>query len=308
MARSADPLACGDLIAWRRYAYGKAAAKDGDWTAAAEMFAQAIERAPDWPPAWFALAEAQQELGNVAGAAAALRRTLEADPSDAQGAAARLAQLGETEPPAALPEAYVARLFDDYAPRFDKHLTENLAYRGPALIIEALDAAAPGRRFASALDIGCGTGLMGEVLRARVDRLTGVDLAPAMIARARGRGVYDALESAGATAYLTRSAPGAFDCIVAADALPYFGDLTPVFAGCRRALIGAGLIAFSIETFDGDGFRLGPTMRFVHARAFVEETAAASRLKPLLVRPEWVRREGGVEAPGFVCVFEARDH
>jgi len=86
MARSADPLACGDLIAWRRYAYGKAAAEDGDWTAAAEMFAQAIERAPD-----FALAEAQQELGSVAGAAAALRRTLEADPSDAQGAAARLA-------------------------------------------------------------------------------------------------------------------------------------------------------------------------------------------------------------------------
>jgi predicted TPR repeat methyltransferase len=55
MARSADPLACGDLIAWRRYAYGKAAAEDGDWTAAAEMFAQAIGRAADWPPAWFAL-------------------------------------------------------------------------------------------------------------------------------------------------------------------------------------------------------------------------------------------------------------
>jgi len=148
---------------------------------------------------------------------------------------------------------------------------------------------------------------MGEVLRARVDRLNGVDLAPAMIARARGRGVYDALGSAEATEYLTRSAPRAFDCIVAADALPYFGDLAPVFAGCRRALIGAGLIAFSIETFDGDGFRLGPTMRFVHARAYVEETAAASRLKPLLVRPDWVRREGKVEAPGLVCVFEARD-
>jgi len=34
----------------------KAAAEDGDWTAAAEMFAQAIEQAPDWPPAGFALA------------------------------------------------------------------------------------------------------------------------------------------------------------------------------------------------------------------------------------------------------------
>ena len=188
----------------------KAAAEDGDWTAAAEMFAQAIEQAPDWPPAWFALAEARQELGGLAGAAAASRRTLEADPSDAQGAAARLAQFGEPEPPAAMPEAYVTRLFDDYAPRFDKHLTENLTYRAPALIVEALDAAAPGRRFASALDIGCGAGLMGEAIRDRVDRLTGVDLAPAMIARARGRGVYDTLEAADVTAYSTRSAPGAF--------------------------------------------------------------------------------------------------
>ncbi|HKN27677.1 MAG TPA: hypothetical protein VJY34_07250 [Roseiarcus sp.] len=127
-----------------------------------------------------------------------------------------------------------------------------------------------------------------------------------MIARARGRGLYDALEAADATAYLTRSAQ-AFDCIVAGDALPYFGDLEPLFAACRRALIDAGLIAFSIETFKGDGFRLGPTMRFFHARAYVEQTAGASRLGPLLVRPGRIRREAGVEAPGLICVFEARD-
>ena len=30
-----DPLACGDLIAYRRYAYGRAAAEDGDWAVAA---------------------------------------------------------------------------------------------------------------------------------------------------------------------------------------------------------------------------------------------------------------------------------
>ena len=124
-----------------------------------------------------------QELGGLAGAAAAFRRTLEADPSDAQGAAARLAQFGEPEPPAALPEAYVARLLDDYAPRFDRHLTDNLTHRGPALIVEALDAAASARRFASALDFGCGAGLMGEAIRDR------------------GRGVHDALEAADVTAY-----------------------------------------------------------------------------------------------------------
>ena len=75
--------------------------------------------------------------------------SLVADPADAQGARARLALIGRADAPRALPQAYVARLFDDYAPRFDAHLTENLGYRAPALIADALGATAPGRRFAS---------------------------------------------------------------------------------------------------------------------------------------------------------------
>jgi predicted TPR repeat methyltransferase len=55
-----DALACDDLLAYRRYAYARSAADDGDWRAAAEAF----------------------------------RASLGADPSDAQGAAARPALLG----------------------------------------------------------------------------------------------------------------------------------------------------------------------------------------------------------------------
>jgi hypothetical protein len=40
-----DPLVCFDLIAQRRYAHGKAAADVGDFSAPAEMFAQAQQRA-----------------------------------------------------------------------------------------------------------------------------------------------------------------------------------------------------------------------------------------------------------------------
>ena len=139
----------------------------------------------------------------------AFRMSLVADPADAQGATARLALIGRARRAAALPQAYVARLFDDYAPRFDAHLTKNLGYRAPALIADALSAVAPGRRFASALDLGCGTGLMGEALRGRVDHLTGVDLSAAMIAKARERGVYDGLIVGDAAALLDVRAAGA---------------------------------------------------------------------------------------------------
>jgi predicted TPR repeat methyltransferase len=300
-----DPLACADLIAHRRYAYGRAAVEDGDWAAAAEIFEQAAEQAPGWAPAWFALGEARERLGDSEGAAKAYHATLAADPSDALGAAPRLALIGAAESPLALPEAYVARLFDDYAPHFEAHLTEKLNYRGPALIAEALSLAAPERRFAAALDLGCGAGLMGQSVRDRVDRLTGVDLSPRMIARARQRGIYDALEAAEATAYLKRAAPGVFDCILAADAFCYFGDLEPVFTASGRALAAAGLFAFSVESLEGEGYRLLESLRFAHSRAYVEEAARKAGLSPLVVRPVSLRREAGADAPGLVFVLQA---
>jgi predicted TPR repeat methyltransferase len=302
MAR--DPLAAGDLIAERRFAYAKAAAEEGDWGAAAELFEQALERAPDWAAAWFALGEAREKLGNVEAAARAFRETLVADPADAQGAMARLALIGQGDAPRALPQAYIARLFDDYAPRFDKHLTDNLGYRAPALIAEALSSVAPDRRFASALDLGCGTGLMGDGLRGRFDHLVGVDLSAAMIAKADERGVYDRLVVGDAAAMLGREPTGVFDLIVAADALVYVGDLAPLFAVVARGLASDGLFAFSVETCEGDGFKLEPTMRFAHSRSYVETTAREVSLRPLLVQSASTRRETGADAPGLICVFE----
>jgi predicted TPR repeat methyltransferase len=301
-----DPLACGDLIAERRYAYGKAAAVEGDWPAAADMFEQALELAPNWAPAWFALGEAREKLGDADAAAKAFAAALAADPSDRQGATARLALLGRADGAQALAGAYVARLFDDYASHFDAHLVEALGYRGPALIADALNLAAPGRRFTAALDVGCGTGLMGAAVRQRVDRLAGVDLSTAMIAKARGRGLYDTLEAGDAIDFLLRAEPGAFDCILAADALCYFGDLKAIFGACRRALADGGLFAFSIETFDGEAFQLQATLRFTHARAYVEAIARAAGCRPLVIRAASTRREAGVETPGLVCVFEAQ--
>jgi predicted TPR repeat methyltransferase len=301
MAR--DPLASGDLVADRRFAYAKATAAGGDLSAAAELFEQTLEQAPNWAAAWFALGETREKLGDLDAAAQAFQATLVADPADAQGAAARLALIGQGEALDGLPPAYVARLFDDYAWRFDKHLTENLGYRAPALIVEALSAVAPSRRFASALDLGSGTGLMGEALRGRVGHLTGVDLSAAMIAKARERGIYDELIIGEEVAPM-RERPSAFDLIVAADVFVYVGDLAPLFAAVVTALTADGLFAFSVESFEGDGFQLEPTMRFAHSRSYVETTARKAGLRPLLTQSASTRRESGADAPGLICVFD----
>ena len=94
-----DPLAAGDLIAERRFAYAKAAAEEGDLGAAAELFEQAVERAPHWAAAAFALGETREKLGDLDAAAQAFRQSLAADPADAQGAEARLALIGRGRRP-----------------------------------------------------------------------------------------------------------------------------------------------------------------------------------------------------------------
>ena len=89
-----------------------------------------------------------------------------------------------------MPAAYVRTLFDQYAPRFDAALTEGLAYRGPALLRDAIETACAAARrpmrFPDMLDLGCGTGLAGAAFRPFVRRLTGVDLSDRMVAVARG--------------------------------------------------------------------------------------------------------------------------
>ena len=299
---SVDPFTCPDPLAERRYAYAQAAAADGDWRAAAEVLAQALERAPGWAPAWFALGEALEKLGDEKAAAAAYRKALEADRNDRLGAGPRLARL-EGHAIAALPPAYIARLFDDYAPRFERHLRENLDYRGPELILEALDAVAPGRRFAVALDLGCGSGLAGRALRSRVDRLVGVDLSAAMIAQARAAGVYDELSIGDLGEFLGARAQGGADLIVAADTLVYLGDLRPVVAAVATALRRSGLFAFTVEAGE-TAFALGETLRFRHSDAHISEAAALAGLRITCLASAATRREARRETVGRIIVFK----
>jgi predicted TPR repeat methyltransferase len=290
----------GDVLADKRYAYARQYRAAGDHQAAADLFAQAVELAPAWAAGWFALGESREAAGDATGAAEAFARALELDPDDAHGVAPRLAVLrGET--PSGLPAGYVRALFDDYAPRFDSHLTVELDYRAPALIVDALDRLAPGRRFSLALDLGCGTGLMGAAVRDRTLRLEGVDLSPVMVAEAARRGVYDAVEAGDLVAWL-RTRRGA-DLVLAADVLVYLGNLAPLFAAVAGALSQGGLFAFTVETHGDDGFVLGRSLRYAHCQSYLRERAADAELAVRLLEPAVTRRDAGEDVPGLLAVL-----
>ncbi len=306
---AADALVAssGDLIADRRYQFGRDLAGRGDFSAAADLFVQAIEAAPQFVPAWFALGDARARLDDQAGAAAAFRQVLRIDAQDRLGAALHLARLGVADPAGAMSAAYVRSLFDQYAPRFDAALRD-LDYRAPEALLLAVRAVRPepGQPvpFRNILDLGCGTGLAGAAFRPLGARLTGVDLSPGMIAQARGRCIYDRLETADLLDVLAdeRAAAARYDLVIAADVFVYLFDLAPVAVAVGHILSPGGLLAFTVETHPGEGVELGVKLRYRHGCDHVRAAVAAGGLRLLELSPTATRSESHHDVPGLLVV------
>ncbi len=238
----------------------------GDLPAAIDILEQALALAPDWAAGWFRLGEYLKAAGDLPAAAEAWTRAVEADPSDPLGAGinrdlARDVPITET-----LPAAFVELLFDQYAPRFERSLRDRLAYRGPEVVLAALKAAGLDRAD-HALDLGCGTGLMGELLRPHVARLDGLDLSQHMLNEAEAKGLYDHLEKQDIATLDRRT--DRYDLIVAADVFNYLGALEQPVAWAVDALRPGGLFAVTVELGDAPVL-LRETRRFAHSRDYVE--------------------------------------
>jgi predicted TPR repeat methyltransferase len=295
------------MIADRRYAYGRDCLKEGDAGAATDLFRQTLELTPAWPPAWFALGEAMEMAGDIAGAIAAFESARRLSPDDTLGAGARLARLGLAD--AAMSLAYVAALFDEYAGRFDAHLVKALDYRGPAIVAAALRAVCDhtGRdfHFERAADLGCGTGLMAADIWTCVDAMFGVDLSPAMTEQARRSGYYaaDGVVCGDIVPFLEAQGEGAFDLLLAADVFVYIGDLGPVLSAAQRVMDRGALFAFTVQSHAGDGFILGPDLRYHHSETDVRRKASASGLDVLHLEPCVTRQDAGKPVRGFMVVL-----
>ena len=298
-------LSSGNLIADRRYDFGRDLQLRGDLAGAADLMAQAVELAPDFASAWFALGDLREQLGERDAAIAAYERARATDSDDQHGAKMRLMRLG-AEALSEMPAGYVRALFDQYAPKFDKTLLNDLDYRGPDILLkEVLEACRAQRRpahFHRALDLGCGTGLAGVQFASLTDELRGIDLSAGMVAQARKTGVYDRLDVMDMVEGLTAEADASAQLVVSADAMVYLSDLVPLLEGVARVLAPNGLFAFTVETHDGSGVTLGAGLRYAHTEAYLRAVLAAVSLEVCSLHRVSTRNEANEPVPGLVVV------
>jgi predicted TPR repeat methyltransferase len=272
----------------------------GDHAAAASLLADTLALVPGWAAGWFRLGEMREAAGELAAAAEAWTEALRLDPADRLGASLKLGLIGAAHAIEAPPSAFVETLFDQYAESFDRALVERLAYRVPDLIAAALEAAGA-RAFAHVVDLGCGTGLMGERLRRAASFLDGYDLSSGMLKKAQAKRLYDRLSQQDLQTFDPAGLKA--DLVVAADVFLYLGALERIVAACAAILPEGGLLAFSVERHAGpEPMQLRPSRRYAHSEAYLRDLLAKAGLAIVSMEAHPIRMDRGEPIVGLIVV------
>ena len=271
-------------------------------------YGKSAELAPLHQEAPKAIAKLQFELGRKKQAVRTLENWLIRRPDDAVARHLLAAYSGENIP-ARASNSYVRQAFDSFSKSFDEVLTR-LNYKAPELVaartIQVLSGS--GSQY-NILDIGCGTGLCGPLLKPLARSLTGVDLSPGMLEKARKRDVYDVLEEGELTAYMQAN-PGKFDVVTCVDTFVYFGDLSPAFLASNEALSPGGWLFFTVEQHVQDdhssGYWLRPHGRYSHTREHLENLLTTAGLTVESAEDVVLRNEGGKPVSGLLFSAQKR--
>jgi len=249
------------------------------------------------------LAAIQIRLGDRQQAVTLLERALAAHPTDEASQFMLHALTGQEKNPKASP-AYVSNLFNNYALYYDQHLQGSLSYTLPQHIGRLLHRLKC-NNIDYAIDLGCGTGLCGSILRELSNKLIGIDISPKMLAQATNKGLYDKLIEAELVNFLDYNTQS-YQLAVAADVLPYLGELDTFFAAIRRRLSDKGLFIFSHEISETNPWTLQESARFSHHPDYIKTLCNQHGLK--IIEQERVTARHQNQQPLEVMLYGIEAH
>jgi len=271
---------------------------------ASKSYRKAIEIQPDYASAHFNLGVSLQKLGLFKEAEDHYNKVLETKPDD-EAARFMLQSLGTLETPDAAPAQYVRGIFDRCAGTFEKILVKDLEYKTPELLFDLVRPYLS--KETNVLDLGCGTGLGSQHYRPFAKMLIGVDVSSKMLERAGEKNTYDRLKVFDILQPWKFSQK--FDLIYSSDVFVYFGNLDPIIESASSYLVYGGVIAFSVEVLENDSmeYRLFPSGRFAHSRAYIQDCLRRHGLLWLEEATSDIRKQSGKQVKGLLVVAKKKE-
>lgn len=235
--------------------------------AAIKCLQNALKIKPDYAEAYCNIGNALQEKGELNAAINNYEKALLITPDYPEVRHILASLTGETTRSA--PRAYVEKLFDSCAFKFERSLVDDLEYQTPKILSEMIVANHFNGSVGSVLDLGCGTGLAGAELRRFCSNLEGLDLSKLMIEEARKKNIYDRLTHSDIFDYLATEALD-FNHFIATDVFIYLGEVSDLFRLIKSRNQRNGSLSFSTEHTEKPGFTLETTGRFSHSKTYIE--------------------------------------
>jgi len=250
------------------------------------------------------LGQAYYELGKVDNAITLFEDWLAEEPDNPVAMHLMAAYRGQ-QVPEQCSKQYIELTFDSFAPTFE-NILNRLAYGGPELVRNYLATLDRPAENPTMLDLGCGTGLVGNVLAPYAGVLIGVDLSQNMLDRAALKNVYHQLHKSDITDFL-RASHDQYDLITCMDTLIYLGRLDSVFSLIYQKLKTGGLFIFSTEKLLGDAYestyKLNISGRYSHHPDYLIKLLNYTGFKIITIQDVTIRKESGCPIEGqFICV------
>jgi len=230
-------------------------------------FKKAITLKPDYAEAHQSLGSIQIEFGKLEEGMNSYKKAITLKPDYAEAKHLLAALIGQTTKSS--PRKYVEDLFNTFAINFDHTLVNKLEYKIPNKIVKIIVAENPNIKLGSVLDLGCGTGLIGDEIKRYCSNLEGIDLSKLMLEKAGAKNIYDKLVYKDILEYLSTEDLN-FNYFISSDVFVYVGELSEIFRLIKSRNKLKGKFIFSTEHTNKDRFFLEKSGRYSHSKKYIE--------------------------------------
>jgi predicted TPR repeat methyltransferase len=280
---------------------------------AVASYSQALAIKPEYAESLSNLGATLQELGRLEEAATSYKKAIAIKPQYAEKLSHEIASIRGLNPARAT-DAYVSALFDDYAKNFESSLIGKLNYKAPTIIADLLRPLISSINLHfDILDLGCGTGLVGEALIDLAKTLVGIDLSKEMLKIAQAKNIYHRLIQDEIHHALSLEQGASFDLVVSSDVFIYIGDIKAIFNQVYDVLKVGGFFAYSTEAlYPADhgkeevlpDYKLDLNGRYSHSSKYLLGLIDAKKFILKVIEVVQIRFEKGQPVMGYVVILQ----